>query len=58
MLERYRCGTAWRVTTVECSACGYRFGRGRNRGQLADHLLTDHTPDDFGLAPLGERGVA
>lgn len=36
---------------TSCPACGYEFDPEERR-----HVhLSDHTPEDFGLAPIGER---
>jgi len=44
-------GGAHKVRTVECSACGARFEEDYHC--FSKHLLHDHDPEDFGLAPLG-----
>lgn len=36
-------------TLTACPACGYEFRRDERRHQH----LSDHTPEDFGLDPLG-----
>lgn len=40
------------VSLIECPACGYPFSEKENRWK---HLLENHSPEDFGLSPLGDR---
>jgi hypothetical protein len=49
-------GGAHKVLTVECSACGARFGEDYHC--FSKHLFNEHGPEDFCLAPLGEIRAA
>lgn len=42
-----------RYHLVECPACGFEL-RDYEQWQLEAHLL-GHSPEEFGLAPIGER---
>jgi len=39
-------GDYWKPTLITCPACGYEFNHGADR---TNHLLDEHTPEDFGL---------
>ena len=61
MIERRRYGPdvnggAHKVLTVECSACGAVHGEDYHC--FSKHLLYEHGPEDFGLAPLGDIQAA
>jgi competence CoiA-like predicted nuclease len=43
-----------RVSMTECPVCGQEFDI-PSGGAVPAHFLHDHTPEDFGLSPLGER---
>lgn len=39
------------ITLVECPACGEDL----EDKSPQHHIRTEHTPEDFGLSPIGER---
>jgi len=41
-----------RVHTLTACPCGYVFDANENRWK---HFLEEHSPEDFGLSPLGEH---
>jgi hypothetical protein len=43
---KFGSGNYWIPTLVRCPVCGYEFNHGADRTQ---HLLKEHTPEDFGL---------
>lgn len=43
-----------RMVLTECPVCGHTFSENDGRGRRR-HFLDSHGPEDFGLAPLGQR---